>query len=276
MKPIGKALLELRTVMLGIGLFNSGIDSMVILLFSLLGLALFGLPWEIALIPFCAYFFIHTRKMLKVLGYSDVESRVPQLREALRTAADNLGGDNEVVRSLHDEVLQKMRLIQTSAFIGFGKVTRQLLVISLLCFAVITVSALDIKFVDGTDILGKAGLWAGGGFLTDGDGKETSLWGKLGRRYEGPGQRMEVNLIDERDLYGNATVIELGTDELNLELNPGGTGVKIGEVKPPESRQFSDQPTTSDISATSDSTYSEEIPKEYQSIVRNYFQSIPK
>ncbi|HSU73169.1 MAG TPA: hypothetical protein VLJ21_04960 [Candidatus Binatia bacterium] len=276
MRPIGKALLELRTVLFSIGLFNSLIDCMVVFLFCLFGAIVLGMPWQLALVPFVIYFVLHTRKVLKALGYTDVEQRVPQLRESLRTAADSMAVENEVVRSLHEEVLQKMRLIQTSAFIGFGKVTRQLLVIALLCFAIISVSALDLHLLDGKSVLEKLGVWSEGGFLTSGNSSST-FFGRLSKRQDGNSLfGKEVTLIDDSSLYGNATVVELGTDELNLELNPEGTGVKMGEVKPPESRQFSDQPTATDVQATSDSTYSEDIPKEYQSIVRNYFQSIPK
>lgn len=276
MKPIGKALLELRTVLFSIGLFNSGIDSMLVLLFCLLGTLIIGLPWQVALVPAGIYFVWHTRTILKALGYMDVESRVPQLKEALRTAADNLSAENEVVHSLHEEVLHKMHLIQTSSFIGFGKVTRQLLVIALLCFAIISVSALGIHLIDGTDLLSKLGVIGSGGWLTDADADE-GFFGRLSKRNDGTKMfEKPVTLLDDSSIYGDASVVELGTDELNLELNPEGTGVKIGDVKPPESRDFNEQPTATDIVAESDSTYSEDIPKEYQSIVRNYFQNIPK
>lgn len=274
MKPIGKALLELRTVLFSIGLFNSLLDSFLVLLFSLLGLILLELPWELAFIPFLVYFVWHTRSILRMLGYNDVETRVPQLREALRTAADSLETENEVVRGLHQEVLDKMRLIQTSAFVGFSKVTRQLLVLALLSFIIISVSALNISFLDAQTLLQKTGVIGIGGVFGDGD---TPFFARLSKRDNG--NKMfgkEVTLLDETDLYGNATVIELGTEELNLELNPEGSGIKMGEVKDPESKQFTDQPAPSDIQATADSAYSEDIPKEYQSIVRNYFKGIPK
>ena len=86
----------------------------------------------------------------------------------------------------------------------------------------------------------------------------------------------QVDLLDETELYGNATVIQLGTDELNLELNPALSGISIGQVKDPEDREFQDSTTPSSIQATSDSTFKEDIPKEYRGIVKNYFKAIPK
>jgi hypothetical protein len=276
MKPIGKALLELRSTLFSIGLFNSLVDSMIILLFSLLAALLLGLSWTWALIPFFIYFVFHGRKVLKALGYADVENRVPQLREALRTAADSVETENEVVRALHTEVLGKMQLIQTSAFIGFGKVTRQLVVIALLCFAIISVSALNIKFIDGTALLNGAGLSGISGGLFGAHNNQT-LFGKLSKQEDSRAKLLkEVTLIDESSLYGNSSVVELGTDELNLEINPEASGVKIGDVRPPDSKKFTDQPTATDIQASSDKTFSEDIPKEYQGIVRNYFKNIPK
>ncbi|MBI4145063.1 hypothetical protein HY493_02550 [Candidatus Woesearchaeota archaeon] len=274
MKPIGKALLELRTTLFSIGLFNSLLDSFLVLLFTLLGLILLKLPWELAFIPFAVYFVWHTRTILRALGYNDVEARVPQLREALRTAADSLETENEVVRGLHQEVLDKMRLIQTSVFVGFSKVTRQLLVLALLSFIIISVSALNISFLDAQTLLQKTGVIGIGGVFGDDD---TPFFARLSKRDDGNKLfGKEVTLLDETSLYGNATVIELGTEELNLELNPEGSGIKMGEVKDPESKKFTDQPSPSDIQATADSAYAEDIPKEYQSIVRNYFKGIPK
>lgn len=274
MKPIGKALMELRTVLFSIGMFYSLIDSFIVLLFSLLILILFRLPWEIAFVPFIIFFIWNTRKQLRKLGYSDVERRVPQLSESLRTAADSLSRDNEVVKALHEEVLNKMKLIKTSAFMGFSKITRQLLIIGVLAFLIISVSALNLKFLDATTLLERSGAIGSGNFW---DNAKSTFFGI--KAPEDPNAvlfEQQIDLLDETELYGNATVIELGIDELNLEVSPELSGVAIGDVRDPEDREFTDQTTPTDIQATSDSTFSEDIPAEYRGIVRNYFKAIPK
>lgn len=269
MKPIGKALLELRSVLFSIGLCNSLLDSMIVLLFGVLVVLLLSLPWWLALIPFGAYFLWHTRGVLIALGYSDVEKRVPQLKEALRTAADSLALENEVVRALHQEVLDKMRLVQTSAFIGFGKMTRQLVVAALLCFMIISVSALNIHLVDATALLSKAGVLADGGWKDVGQ-----LFGKVKDSKNARITEQEVTLLDESSLYGNKSVIELGSEELDLQLSAEMSGIKIGDVRDAESKKFNDV-RPNEIQASTDSAFTEDIPKEYQGIVRNYFQNIP-
>lgn len=270
MKPIGRALLELRSVLFSIGLAASLLDSMIVLLFGVLVALLLSLPWWLALVPFGLYFVWHSRALLRALGYADVERRVPQLREALRTAADSLSQENEVVRGLHQEVLEKMRLVQTSAFIGFGKMTRQLVVAALLCFMIISVSALNIHLVDANALLTKAGVLADGGWKDVGE-----LFGKIGKETQNAKMlEKEVTLLDESSLYGNKSVIELGSEELELQLSAEMSGIKIGDVRDAESKKFNDV-RPNDIQASTDSAFTEDIPKEYQGIVRNYFQNIP-
>jgi len=273
MKPIGRALLELRTVLFSIGIFNSLIDSFIILLFFLLLLVLFRLPWSIALVPFVIMFIYYTRRNLRKLGYSGVEGKVPELRESLRTAADSLGQDSEVAKALHEEVLHKMKLIKTSAFMGFSKLTRQLIIIGVLSFLVISFSALNIKFFDASTLIERSGV--GGGSFWD-DTKARFFGIKAPSSENAQAFEQQVDLLDETDLYGNATVIQLGTDELNLEVSPELSGIAIGEVHDPEGKEFKDQTAPSAIQATSDSTFSEDIPKEYRGIVRSYFKAIPK
>ena len=64
MKPIGKALLELRSTLFSIGMFNSLVDSFIVLLFGVLACLLLTVSWYWALIPFLIYFVFKTRKTL--------------------------------------------------------------------------------------------------------------------------------------------------------------------------------------------------------------------
>jgi hypothetical protein len=129
MKPIGKALLELRATLFTTSIFNALIDSMVVFLVSMLLLVLVKIDWTWSLVPWGIFFIYTARKKLKSSGYRNVEKRVPQLNEALRTAADSINQDNEMVNALHKDVLKKMKYVQTSAFIGLGRFSRQLITI---------------------------------------------------------------------------------------------------------------------------------------------------
>jgi len=221
-------------------------------------------------VPFGLYFIVNTRKRLRKLGYFNVERQVPELKEALRTAADSVHKENEIVNALHKEVLNKMKLIKTSQFIGLGRFTRQLVVIALLSFLIITVSALDIQFFDASNAIG--------GFDTGLFGAKDGIFASKGSdgkvKLEIDGQ--EITLLDETELYGNASLIQLGNLELDLELNALQSGVKIGDVRDAQKRDFQDQTLPTEVQATSDKTFAEDIPKEYKTIVRTYFQAIPK
>ena len=76
-------------------------------------------------------------------------------------------------------------------------------------------------------------------------------------------------------ILGEESVTELGRQQLDLQINPIMSDVDIGKVRDPEKRSFREVPPP-EIRATSDVSYEEDIPKEYQRIVKTYFKEITK
>ena len=64
---------------------------------------------------------LHAYRGRKKLTYHHVEEKVPELKEQLITAADNLDKEYEIVESLNKDVLQHMKKTMTSYFFSFGK-----------------------------------------------------------------------------------------------------------------------------------------------------------
>src|SRR3989344_2948237 len=147
-KPIKQALEEARTSLLQMALLQSALDTLVIYLLLVLGCLLLTLPSWYAVIPALIYAVVHTHGNLKDVNFASIEEKFPQLNEQLITVADNWKEQNEIIDSLNQEVLQKMREIRTSAFLNFPKMTRELSVMAIVSFIIIGASAFNIQFLD--------------------------------------------------------------------------------------------------------------------------------
>lgn len=257
-KPIAKALKEAKKAVLQIVLFNSIIDTLVAYILLLLGCTLLSLPSWWALIPAAVYAFIHTWGNIKDVNFSAIEERFPALKEQLITVADNWKEQNEIIDALNQEVLQKMREIKTSSFLNFGKLTREIAVMAVVSFIIIGAAAFNVKFLDLKETINEI------------------------REFK-PFEQYDVNqeLLEYEesqnlsDILGDKSITELGQQQLDLELNPIMSDVLIGKYKPPEERTFREV-MPSEIKATTDVSFEENIPKQYQRIVKTYFKEITK
>lgn len=77
------------------------------------------------------------------------------------------------------------------------------------------------------------------------------------------------------EILGEKSIAELGRQQLDLEINPIMSDVDIGKVRPPEERSFREVPPP-EIRATTDVSFEDNIPKQYQRIVKTYFKEITK
>ncbi len=257
-KPIGQALREAKRAVMQVVLFNSVIDTLVVFMLLLLGCTLLTFPRWYALIPAAVYAFMHTYGNVKEVSFSSIESKFPALKEQLITVADNWKEQNEIIDALNQEVLQKMREIRTSSFLNFGKLTREVAVMAIVSFIIIGSAAFNVHFLDFKKAVNELREFKP---FQEYDINEELL------QYE-----ESTNLSE---ILGNKSITELGSQQLNLELNPLKSDVDIGKVNPPEERQFREVPP-SEIKATTDVSFEEQIPKQYQRIVKTYFKEITK
>ena len=112
-KKIALALREAKTSLRTITLFNCVMDTSLLIMICLLAAKLLTLPWWSAFIPGAIYATIHTTTNMNRATYNTIEKKFPQLDEQLITAADNWKQDNIVVDALNEEVLEKMKQVQT-------------------------------------------------------------------------------------------------------------------------------------------------------------------
>lgn len=257
-KPIAKALSEVRTAVVQIMLFNSFMDTLVMFLLLYLGSVLLSLPIGYALVATIVYAVIHTRGNLKEASFKSIEKKFPALKEQLITAADNYKDQNEIVNSLCEDVIEKMRDIKTSSFLDFGKLTRELSVMAVISFVIIGASAFNVKFLDIGDTIKEL--------------RDFKPFQEYDLNEELLAYEESQNLSE---ILGERSITELGQRQLDLEINPIKSDVDIGKVNDPTNRRFREVPA-SEIRAASQGAYEEDIPKEYQKIVKTYFSEITK
>jgi len=258
-KPIAQALHELKKTVLEVSFSICWLDCLIVFMLSLLVLKLVSVDWYWSFVPAFVYSVFHIRNRLKrASNFSYIEDKVPELKEKISTVADNLTRDNPVIEELNDDVLKGMHLIRTSYFFSFGRMTRELLTLAVLAFLVTGVSAYDVQFVDFSKVIDDvSGLSA---FRGKYDVNENLL-------------EYEENMSD--DIYGNKSVAVLGNEELQVQINPSLSDVDISKIEEPRKRSFRSK-APDEISAETDASYEDSIPKDYQAIVKNYFKEITK
>ncbi len=254
-KPVVSALKELKKVLFEMGIFASLVDSLLVLLAFVLVFMLILVPWYYALIPFAVYFCFHHIRKLKEASLPYVEGKFPDLKEQLITVADNTDKENEVVQRLNSEVLHKMKVIKTSSFLTFPRLYREIIVMTFLSFIIIGISAYNIHLLNYKDLLGRGEL-------------------KIGD-YNVDEQGLAFEEGNEEDILGEESIAELGNKELVLQINPVLSDVDLTKIEDVKEREFSKKKPT-EIAPTTDSSYEESIPKNYQDIVKRYFGGITK
>lgn len=257
-KPIARALKEARVAFLQIVLFNSIIDSLVMFLIMVFICLLMALPVWWAVIPGIVYAIVHTRGNLAEIDFKSIEKKYPQLEEQLITVADNLRASNEIIEELNAEVLQKMKEIRTSSFLNFGKLTRELSVMAIISFVIIGMSAFNVQFLDLQQTI-----------------VDLKDFRPL-KQYDINEELLEFEESQNlSEILGEKKIQELGEQQLNLQLNPVMSDIDIGKIHDPQERQFKEVPP-SEIRAITDTSFEEDIPKQYQRIVKTYFKEITK
>ncbi|RJQ22778.1 hypothetical protein C4580_00010 [Candidatus Woesearchaeota archaeon] len=257
-KPIAKALHEARSTLFQIALFHSILDTLVVLILLLLGCTLLSLPRWWALVAAGIYAVVHTRGNLREVDFRTIEAKFPELEEQLITVADNVREDNQIIEALNTEVLAKMKHIQSASFLNFPKLTRELLTMAVVSFIIIGAAAFHVKFLDIGDIAKQ---------IRDFNPQEPFDINAELLQFE------ESQNLSE--ILGDPSIAELGKQQLDLQLNPLLSDVDIGKVRPPEDKTFQEV-APPQIRAQTDQSYEEDIPKQYQRIVKTYFKEITR
>ena len=255
MKAIAEGLKEIKHILVSLCVVDSLIESLIVFLVGVLFLTQFKLNWVYAIMPALVYYIYRTISLISKRNLILVESKVPELNEKLRTVADHLGKNNEIIDSLNLDVLHLMKKIKTSYFINFGGILRKLVILFIVSVLVIFISSINVKLIDLKDLL-------------------KPLWDDQGSGAYFLAQENQSELITDADIYGDEEVVELGKEKLDLTLSIVESDVNIDEVKDVEDKEFSANFPGTAIGALADVSYEEDFAKDYKEVVKNYFDKI--
>lgn len=262
MKGFNKVLKEISLIVDEVLAFDIILTSILIFLACYLALMLFNLnPWY-ALFPTLAYLSFLLYIDIKTNKYKIVESKYTPLYEKLRTAADNINKENEVVDELEHEVVGDLRNVRVSSFVKIKKVSYKVLCSVVLCLVILFVSIYNVKFGDFSatfdlvkDIVYKEGMGEGEGELG-----EELVAGKSNK---------------EAGIYGEESIAKIGNKELEIKIKQAtieAIGTELNEIPEKEFEEtFPDE-----IFAESSGSYEEKITIEDQKIVKSYFKELSK
>lgn len=253
-KPISRALRELRKVLTDIAIVDNGLYAIAVFLFFVFILALVRINWIFALIPFLIALAYGIYNSFKSADYLTVEKRFPDLRERLRTVADNLDKDNEIINQLHKEVLAKIKQVKTSYFMPFGKLTKKLGMIILFSYAIIFSAALDIYVLDFASAVENAKKYT---FLRKG----SDVLADFAKNDSG--------------IFGDSSIAKLGSEEIKIQLAREATDIDISRLEDIKEKEFKES-YPAEIYAKTSSGFEEDIPKNYKEIVKKYYTGISK
>ncbi|MDD5086141.1 MAG: hypothetical protein PHV16_00110 [Candidatus Nanoarchaeia archaeon] len=256
MKKFKKVLREINFTFNNIIMFNVFLISVLIFLSSYIVLSLFNFYKEYALVPALLYFFLFSIKGITEKHLLTVERKYPFLNERLRTARDNIKMENPIVDSLKSDIMNDMKYVNVSSFINEKEISYKILVAVVLCFLLVFTSQFDLSFnlkdtaIDTIDFIYGIG----------GNNTEGGIQGL---------QKIAGSGIGE-SLFDDPSIAQMGDEKLDLIIKPAGYEINLDKVKEPERRDF-DQLFPDEVFVESAEVYQENIQKEKQEIVKNYF-----
>ena len=250
-----KVLKELRFNLDMLFLFDSLAGSVLIFLVFFLFLSVFDISYVFAVIPAVMYFIIQ----YYIRFYEDkarlVEARYSELNEMLRTAEDNIAVENPIVDELNSEVIGKLRHVRISSFLNTKRISYKILISIVLCFIIISLSVFGINIKLVAPIIESMNFF----------GMNNTSLGILAN------DTATLNLTNE--IYGDESVAKLGNSLIDIKIKPSSFEVGVKDTGKPKTRDFYEA-FPSDVNVEEATVYEENVPKEQQDIVKNYFKKL--
>ncbi len=260
MKNFRKVLKEVNVIVDEVLSFDIILTSVLIFLGFYLGLMLLNLnPWyslfpTLVYLSFLLYIDLNTNK------YKIVEDKYAPLYEKLRTAADNVDMENEIIDELEHQVVTDLRNVRVSSFVKVKKVSYKVLGSVLLCLAILFASMYNIHFGGLGIALDKVRDIVSGG-VGEGEGIGDELVAGLG---EGEG-----------DIYGEESIAKIGMEELEIKIKQPSVEIIGSEFYEVPEKEF-EETFPDEIFAISAGSYEERITIENQKLVKDYFKELSK
>jgi hypothetical protein len=262
MKEFKKILNEVNVIVEEVLAFDIILTSVLIFLLFYLILMLINFNAWYALFPTLAYLLFLLYKDLNKNKYKMVEANYKPLYEKLRTAADNVDVENEIVDDLEKEVTQDLTNVPISSFVKLKKVSYKVLGSVILCLVILFASIYNVNFGDWNAafegikdyVIGETS-GTGGGLRGD----------ELNAGTEG----------GDAELYGEESMAQIGNEEVQITIKQSTAEVIGSELHELPDREF-EETFPDEIFTTAAAGYEEKITVENQELVKNYFKELSK
>ncbi|MBI5253891.1 MAG: hypothetical protein HY930_05800 [Euryarchaeota archaeon] len=246
---------EIRSAILRLRVFETLLDAVALFLFLSLIFLLLRVKVAYALIPSFVYILLSAVKSRDALQM--VEDRYPNFRERLRAAYDNRGKDNIIIRDLGDKISREMDSVRCSSFLETRKAAGKIFLSIFLALIILYISfefdALLIEKPIRKPISTSEKVRAGVSKVGVGEAPEAGVFGE-----------------GARDIFGAPSIAKIEGEKLRLELYPGAGEIKLRDIK---ERKFSESPLLA-AGASPAEAFSENVPQEYEEVVRVYFEKL--
>ncbi|PIO04405.1 hypothetical protein COT48_00555 [Candidatus Woesearchaeota archaeon CG08_land_8_20_14_0_20_47_9] len=268
MKGFKGALREISLTLNSVMLAEVFVDTLLIVLIAYTALSLFGLAWTLsgsASLAIAGCYFIYSSiERLRADKVRLVGSRYSRISEALMTAAENIDATNPVIEELHDELInQELRNVETASFINERTLYAKSIAIVAICFLLLLLAPVSFKNLN---------IRAGSLFNQT---RETSRDISPGS-FDAEGAAAVAGRNRNADIYGNKSIAEIGIKPLEVGISSASMEVDLHDVGDAQEQGFTEQLPPAEISAVAASVYDENIPKEQQEVVKNYFNRLTK
>jgi len=256
---------------LDIELFNYSLLFITMLLVFVLAFALLGILVLFSLVPaagitIAAY--IRDKRRQSFLRVMEEGNR--DLKDRLSAAYDNREKTNFIVSDLVRDATGYLSDFRTDEFLNVGRTSEYVVTSIIIIFILISL----MLFSPGG--FGLPGLFGGGGGSGGSQGTGAGSGGGSGSSGSGESpttQDTSLGMGGPQDIYGAPSIAKIEGSELELEIHP-----EYGEQSGFDSDDPA-KPTLNDVEpgfvqATAAESYTENIPVELESSIREYFEKL--
>ncbi|MBU0461067.1 MAG: hypothetical protein KJ574_00615 [Nanoarchaeota archaeon] len=233
---------ELRWEVFKIIVLDSVLDTIIFFFIVQIIMAFFNLSIFFTAALAAILFAVNVSYRMRHVKLRDVEKNNPSIKEILRTANDNINETNFVAEALFEDLILRMKNVSSGSMMKHGHVLTKMSIVFLLGFVMIVLAAHHVT-VDMIDIPG-------------------IHEGKYSTAKRAAREIFGIEFNESTDIYGNANIVKLGTEEVTMKLNPMMNEINLAQVKDVEDKEFEEARFPSDIKAVSESPSEEKAPEE--------------
>lgn len=278
MIKVRKAIEEIKIVLLQIAVFDALLDFILVVLICYFLLIFLPVSqWLVVVGGICFLLYVLYKK-IHLISLVSVEERVPELKEELRTAADNLDVRTELEEILEKDVLKNMKKVKISYFMDMKKTGKKIGAAFILSMIIIVLGFLNVEFIDVeldiTKINRMPNIFDDIQRMQESFGIEQS--GTDNENFkEGEGEvtdEIGAAFSGLDDIFGEMSMAELGEDKEEIFLEPIPTeAMIISDEEDDNTPTLFPQDVV--VEETTSETYSDtaEDYEAYQNIISNYF-----